>query len=154
MEKRGSPPVRFATSTNYIWLQNVERYSLPLPAVLAAFDIPRSKLLRIRPHLAKPIPAGSKGVTTYIDRETALDLAFMVVLTQAGLDSTQAAHFSKKWREEFRDTEDIPAGPFRVLNPRSGTFLSGEGPLNVSRLVESPQWQESAASAPKRFVRQ
>jgi len=107
---------------------------LPLPAVLRAFHGTRNKVNRwvAAGYLTNKVPEGSPGVPSIIDRPTALEIAFMTVLTDAGRNPSDAKIIASGWLEKIKQEQRLQTV---VLNHFGGAGsnipTSSKQPLSV-----------------------
>lgn len=73
--------------------------AIPLPAVLKGFGCTRNNLNKWKSsgHLAGKIPDGLPGIASMVNREVALEIAFMSVLTAAGYVPRDAKIVARNW---------------------------------------------------------
>lgn len=107
---------------------------LPLPDVLRAFAGTRNKVNRwvAAGYLTNKVPEGSPGVPSILDRPTALEIAFMTVLTDAGRNPSDAKIIAGGWLEKIKKGERLQTV---VLNHFGGAGqnipTSSDEPLSV-----------------------
>lgn len=93
---------------------------LTVPTVLRAFGGTRNQLNKwiASGHMASQVPEGSPGVASRVPRKTALEIAFMVVLTDVGFEPVAAKAHAQNWVRLAQTKDGCP--PVWFFNPASG----------------------------------